>query len=186
MPGDLTPGQMFDHELNAVKGWGADLHVLDKAFKPKAGEAIFAGMGVYLDPTTPGQAIAGVAGAAMVIFAFQNQDDFDANSDFGNISGGVGSGLVASGGYELETTEFVAGSYDPQDVLTVESAGVDKGKLKEGTLYVDPICGVVSDGVAASDHNNFAVNRRGSPTINLLRFWSVWLPPIPGGWTPAP
>jgi 2-methylaconitate cis-trans-isomerase PrpF len=111
---------------------------------------------------------------AMAIFLLQNQSDFDVTSDVGNMSGGVGSGLVAAGAYELQSTEFVTDNYSPNDTLTVENAvGADQGKLKKGTPYVDPIVGVVSSGQTDSEH---------SPTIKFLAFWPVWLPVanIPG------
>ena len=93
--------------------------------------------------------------------------------DVGNVSGGVGAGLVALGAYELQTTEFVADTYAPNDPLTVDDGAItpaNAGKLTKGTLYTDPIVGVVSAGQTDSEHN---------ATIKFLAFWPVWLPPVP-------
>lgn len=169
MPGTNVPGQMFDHELNVKKGWPSP-YAVDYAAEYADGETgVKAGMVITLDAN--GKFVRGmVSTGAMAIFALQNQSDFDVLSDLGNISGGVGSGLVAEGAYELQTTEFVADDYSPNDPLTVESVGDDDGKLKKGTLYTDPIVGVVSTGQTDSEHN---------ASIKFLAFWPVWLPPTP-------
>ena len=169
--GTLTPGQMFDHELNAVKGWPSP-YAVDKSLALDTGEtssAIKAGMGMYIDPTSKKFKL-GIVDGAVTIFALQNADDFDANSDVGNISGGKSSGLVAFGAYELETTEYVSGTYNPNTCLTVTAAGANKGKLVAGVAYTDQICGVVSDGERTNEYS-----------VGMLRFWPTWLPPYAGG-----
>jgi hypothetical protein len=161
---------MFDFELNQKKGWPSP-YAVDYSAAYKAGESgVKAGMVVSLDAN--GELVRGMSGDdAMAIFVLQNQTDFDVLSDLGNVSGGVGSGLVACGAYELQTTEFVTDAYVPNDLLTVDDGGVtpaNKGKLKKGTKYSDPIVGVVSAGQTDSEHN---------ATIKLLAFWPVYLPP---------
>jgi hypothetical protein len=161
---------MFDFELNQKKGWPSP-YAVDYSAAYKAGEAgVKAGMVVSLDSN--GELVRGMSAAgAVAIFALQNQTDFDVLSDVGNVSGGVGSGLVALGAYELQTTEFVADTYAPNDPLTVEAAGDDKGKLKKASaLYAEDVVGVVSTGQTDSEHN---------ATIKLLAFWPVWLPATP-------
>jgi len=170
MPGTNVPPQMFDFELNQKKGWPSP-YAVDYSAAYKAGESgVKAGMVVSLDAN--GELVRGMSGDdAMAIFVLQNQTDFDVLSDLGNVSGGVGSGLVACGAYELQTTEFVTDAYVPNDLLTVDDGGVtpaNKGKLKKGTKYSDPIVGVVSAGQTDSEHN---------ATIKLLAFWPVYLPP---------
>lgn len=168
MPGTNVPRQMYDHELNVKKGWPSP-YAVDYSAEYADGETgVQAGMVVSLD--SDGKFIRGLSSGAMAIFALQNQSDFDVQSDLGNISGGVGSGLVAAGAYELQTTEFVADTYAPNDPLTVESVGDDDGKLKKGTLYTDDIVGIVSAGQSASEHN---------ANIAFLAFWPVYLPPTP-------
>jgi len=159
---------MFDHELNEKKGWPSPYAVDYSAEYASGVTGAKAGSVVSLDAN--GQLVRGLnSNGAMAIFLLQNQSDFDVSSDVGNISGGVGSGLVACGAYELQTTEFVTDTYAPNDALTVENSALsdDYGKLKKGTVYTDPIVGVVSSGQSDSEHN---------ATTKLLSFWPVWLP----------
>jgi hypothetical protein len=163
---------MFDFELNQKKGWPSP-YAVDYAAEYADGETgVKAGMVVSLDSN--GKLVRGLSGDnAMAIFALQSMTDFDVLSDKGNVSGGVGSGLVAAGAYELQSTEFVSGLYPPNTPLTVDDGSVtpaDKGKLKSGTVYTDPIVGVVSAGLTTSEHN---------ADIQLLAFWPRWLPPTP-------
>lgn len=171
MPGTYTPGQMFDFELNQKKGWPSPYAVDYSAPYADGVSGAAAGSVVSLDAS--GSLVRGLSeDGAMAIFLLQNQSDFDVRSDVGNISGGVGSGLVACGAYELQTTEFVAAVYAPNDRLTVENSSIsdDYGKLKAGTEYTDDIVGVVSSGQSDSEHD---------ATIKLLSFWPVWLPKSP-------
>ena len=172
MPGTYEPSQMFEFELNQKKGWPSP-YAVDYAAEYATGEeGVQAGMVISLDSN--GQFVRGMSGDnAMAIFALQNMTDFDVLSDLGNVSGGVGSGLVACGAYELQTTEFVSALYPPNTLLTVDDGSVtaaNKGKLKEGTVYTDPIVGVVSAGLTTSEHD---------ADVQLLAFWPVWLPPTP-------
>jgi hypothetical protein len=167
MPGTLTPAQMYDHELNPVKGWPR-IHALDKHAEVGSGvTGIIAGMCLSLD--SDGKYQRGCANGAMPLFVFQNQNDFDANSDVGNISGGVLMTLVATGGYELESTEFTGASFVPNAPLTVENtAGDDQGKLKVTTIdhATDMVVGVVSDAGPITNENGKTV----------VRFWPVYMP----------
>ena len=169
MPGTNVPEQMFDFELNQKKGWPSP-YAIDYAAEYATGTTgVKAGMVVSLDLN--GKFVLGLdTDQAMAIFVLQNQTDFDVLSDVGNVSGGVGSGLVAAGAYELQTTEFVDDTYLPNDPLTVDDGSVtpaNLGKLKKGTVYTDPIVGVVSSGTTTSEH---------SASISLLAFWPVYLP----------
>ena len=167
MPGTYEPAQMYDFELNQKKGWPSP-YAVDYAAEYAAGQTgAKAGMVVTLDAN--GKFERGLTGnQAMAIFLLQHQSDFDVQSDLGNVSGGVGSGLVAAGAYELQTTVFVDDTYAPNDTLTVEdTVAADIGKLKKGTVYTDPIVGVVSTGATPSEHD---------ASISLLAFWPVYLP----------
>ncbi len=171
MPGTFVPGQMFDFELNQKKGWPSPYAVDYSAEYADGVTGAKAGSVVSLDAN--GKLVRGLSDdGAMALFLLQNQSDFDVQSDVGNISGGVGSGLVACGAFELQTTEFVTDTYAPNDRLTVENSGgsADYGKLKKGTEYTDPILGVVSSGQSDSEHN---------AALKLLSLWPVWLPPTP-------
>lgn len=172
--GTLVPSQMFDHNIDVVKGPSL-MHRLDFHAAPVAGEAINEGSVMSLNPD--GKFIAGcpAGGVAAVqpmpIFAMQGINDFDANSDVGNISGGVMSGYVATGGFEIATTEFDAGgTYLPNTLLTAFEGGAagTEGFLTDatGSAYkLETICGVVSKAAA--------VNADGK---SMLSFWSCYLP----------
>jgi len=175
MPGSLVPNQMFDHSLNVVKGPSL-MHRLDKDAAPAAGQSdIFEGMLVSLN--NAGAMVKGCdngegANRPMPMFAIQGIDDFDANSDVGNISGGVMSAVVATGGFEIETTEFVAGgnTFACNDLLTGASA-TDLGKVTKATeVYgAETICGVVSSTALVSGAAQ-------ADKLPVLTFWSVYLP----------
>jgi len=167
MGGTLVPNQMYDHTLVPVKGAIVPRR-LDYAAAPKTAEEIVEGMCCSLDAN--GELIKGCPGGAvgnkpMPIFVINSQDDFDTNSDKGNISGGVMSGLVGSGAFEVETTEYVATStYAPNDLLQGKASGkVDlMGQLPYGDITG---VGVVSKGTS--------VNRDG---VAVLSFWTEYIP----------
>ena len=169
-----TPAQMFDHELNPVKGWPSP-YAVDKAAEYVAAddsEVAYRGQVVSLNAQAKFQL--GLECAAMPIFLLNTSTDFDVVGDDGNLVGnGSGipkmSGLVAVSGLELESTEFDStGSYAPNDKLTAGAPGdADAGVIKAGTAYEDTICGVVSDGVVQNEFKK-----------NVIRFWPVWLPPL--------
>jgi len=178
MPGTLTPGQMFDHSIIELSG-RSTMHALDFAAAPASGETVNRGGVMTLNAN--GEFVAGMgAGVAntqlfqhnapMAIFAIQGTDEFDANSDIGNMSGGVQSGLVASGGYEIQTTEFVAKTYNPNDLLTF-AVGANRGRVTIAKdNYSNCHCvGVVSRGVETNADNK-----------SVLSFWTIYLPALNG------
>lgn len=168
-----TPPQMFDRRLNPMKGWPSP-YALDKAKEvgiAAAEQGIKAGMVIHIDPVT-NKFKRGLAVNAMPIFAFNGFSDFDTQgADDGNISlygnkKGL-SGLVGTGPFELQTTEFVAGqSYPANQPLTVQNAATaDQGKVMPGVFYTNDIVGVVSDGQSTN-----AAGR------SVVAFWSYFLP----------
>ena len=166
------PAQMFDHELNPVKGWPSPYGV-DKAATLSADEteAVLGGSVMSLD--VEGEFRLGLYVDAMPIFALQNSTDFDVVSDDGGMVGNADgtakmSGLVAVGSYELESTEYDSLlTFNPNDALTSPVPGAaDAGLLTAGVPYTDTICGVVSaPGPVANERQ-----------VDVLRFWPVWLP----------
>jgi len=182
MPGNLVPGQMFDHSLTELSG-RATMHALDYSAVPADDEEVYEGSVMTLDSN--GQYVGGMgAGVAntqlyqhnapMAIFAIQGTNEFDANSDVGNMSGGVQSGIVASGGYEVQTTEFVAGTYNPNDLLTF-ATGDNRGDVAIASdNYSDcHVCGVVSRGVETNAYSQ-----------SVVSFWTVFCPAINSSQTP--
>lgn len=167
--GTMTPSQMYDHSLVTVKGPGR-LTRLDYHAAPKTGESIQEGAACSID--SDGELIAGVpAGSAgnrpMPMFAIQYTDAFDANSDVGNISGGYQSAVVAVGGFEIQTTEYVEDTYAPNDLLTAATGG-NAGKVEKasGVPYdAEVIVGCISKG-----------NETNRDGVSVLTFWTMFLP----------
>ena len=164
MPGNLVPGKMYTHDLNAVKGWPSQ-HAVDKAAKLHASVVTeaFEGSVGYLDPVD-GKFRLGATLTSMALFLIQNSNDFDANSDLGNITGGNISALVAAGAYELQTSEFVGGAYTYNSQLTA-AVGGDLGKLTIGVSPTNNIVGVCSQ-----------LPKKNAYGISALGFWPVYCP----------
>lgn len=167
----MSAAQMYDHELNPLKGWPSP-YAVDKAAILDGDDTVNRGMVMSLNTSAHLQL--GLACAAMPIFALRSSTDLDVTGDDGTLLGPSGgtpgmSGLVAISGLELQSTEFDATeTYNPNDALTAGAPGAaDAGVIKPGTRYYDTICGVVSDGVATNEFGK-----------SMLAFWPVWLPPL--------
>lgn len=160
----LNPAQYYSHLVQAVSG-SDRAHDLMFTAAAASGQTIIRGACVTLDST--GKFINGKnSDHDMVMWVVNGTADFDYEADVGNISGGKLGAFVASGGYELFTTEYVAGTYHPNDPLTTATAG-NVGKLTESTAAYSTVlqCGVVSKGVVADIY-----------TTNVLYFWPVFVP----------
>lgn len=159
---------MYTNMLNVLKGW--PVGAVDKTAAAASGVSIVAGQVAHLNAA--GELALGVAGTDMALFIITGTGEPDVQLDsydsFQGVYGGNTTGLVACYGYELETTEYVDADYAPNDVLTAATTGANAGNLVAGTEYTDPICGVVSDGTSSNANG-----------ISVLRFWTVWLPPVP-------
>jgi len=198
LPNQANRDLMTNHELNPVKGWfGSDS--LDKsALADTTDGTIYKGNVMCLDAS--GHLVLGLTENAMPIFALQNSYDHDVVGPNGNIIGaynggavnqatglyvpdatyttanraptmGVMSGLVATGGYEVESTEFdTTETYTPNMPLTAGAPGDDDaGVLKPGTHCVDTICGIISDVIPAGGIIN-------EHQVAWIRFWTVFFP----------
>lgn len=183
-----APRSMLAHVLNPLKGWpnqaALDFHAKMSASALATTDPVFAGRCGYLNAS--GEYALGVPNGTssgkihMPIFFFPNSDDPDVQND-GGVSGSSEDdpegwaavkrnnmlGLVATGGYELETTEFnTSQTYAPGDAL--QAATADNGVLKKGTPYTHPIVGIVSRGVKYLGQ---------LPNRQTLAFWPIVLPP---------
>jgi len=182
-----APTQMFVHTLNPLKGWPSQtaLDIGGKLHSAVTIDPLFAGRCVHvasLDPPTVTGGLntprykTGVTGTKMGIFLFQNSNDPDVTNDGGTdwyaiVPTGVILGLVATGAYELETTEYdTALTYAPNEPLRAISADTDAttgGRLTNAgfvfgtTAYV----GVVSRGTFTNAYGRSA-----------LAFWPVYAP----------
>jgi hypothetical protein len=181
-----NPSQMFDHTLDAVKGWFHEA-ALDYSAKLSSN--------VLKDPTEQGSVVhvnssgefeLGIANTDMAIFLLNSSDDFDvanAGGDYWTAVAPTGkmSGLVATGAYELQSSEFDGTpTYAPNDLLCsddVQTLAGDGGALDnrddaDAALNVpwatgtdQAICGVVSSGESTNSHG-----------IAVISFWPVYLP----------
>ncbi len=173
-----TPRQLFDHTLDAVKGWlPGNMASLDCSGKLAAAvtvDPVYAGRVAHKN--NDGEFELGVTGTKMAIFLLQNSDDPDVQNSGGDgwtaiAPTGVMSGLVATGGYELASTEFDTSlTYvvnDPLRAIASNSNATTGGRLTNAgvTLFTTAICGVVSKVPAANSHGK-----------SVLTFWPVYVP----------
>ena len=168
--GNLTPGSMFSHLLDVIKG-PDKMHRLDFSVAPLGGELIYEGSLCSLNDSgvlVAGCDVGSVAKRPMPMFALQSWNDYDANSDVGNISGGTMSALVATGGFEISTTEFDStASYTPNELLQ-PGLTTSLGKVIKSTVAPygnEAVVGVVSKGKATNVDGK-----------SMLTFWTMFLP----------
>jgi hypothetical protein len=184
--------QMFEQALDAPKGWFY-LSALDKSapLEPAllaGATAVPAGRCASLNSL--GEFVLGLdVNQAMPIFLWNGKDHPDvSNSGVSPTTSithwvaisptGVMSGLVATGGYELQTTEFdTAQTYAPNDALTPAATGILTNQAI--TLYTTPVVGVCS---WHNNEDNEPVTPASSPVgtnahgVTTLSFWPVYLP----------
>lgn len=184
----VAPDLPFEHGLDIKKGW-FDMASLDYSAKlGTVGYTLPRGRVVHVEHAG-GQEVflPGVRATDVAIFLLNGSADADVSNPGTTASGkfmhqaiaptGKLSGVVATGGYEIDSTEFDSSqSYAAGDLLTAP-LGVTAGDAATGglltnvsgegsvTQYVDPVVGVVSSG-KHTNHNG----------VSTLSFWSVWLP----------
>ena len=184
--------QMFEQTLDAPKGW-FDLSALDKSAPLNStilldSTSVPAGRVASLN--SAGEFVLGLdVNHAMAIFLWQGKDHPDVYNNgvspvtsvqhwVGISPTGIMNGLVATGGSELQRTEFDdTKTYVPNDPLTCSNAGILTNASI--TLYTTAIVGV------CSWHNN--EDNQQSPTatgpvgtnahgVSTVSFWPVYLP----------
>lgn len=163
MPGNLVPDQMYDHELNVLKGWFTGMHFLDHSGPIADGEVITAGSVVYKDEA--GEFRLGNPDNTLGMFAWPNSTDFDVSADVGNIQSFNLTALPSTGAYEVQTTEF-----DPRYVYNVNDylaawfpgkPGYDaqyNGHIFVGNPFTDTLVGIVSQGKTENDFKKEVVS----------------------------
>ena len=163
-----APRQMTANTLNALKGWpqpaAVDFHT---EFAASVTDEVLPGSVVHLN--SDGKYELGVGtDPVMPLFMFNGSLDPDVVNEGGDPATekgvfiainptGQAMALVAVGAYELVSTAFVAGTFNPNDALTSPDSGADAGKLDVGTLYTDMIVGIVSRGVVDNGYGHDAV-----------------------------
>ena len=184
----VAPDLPFEHGLDIKKGW-FDMASLDYSAKlGTVGYTLPRGRVVHLERVGNQDVfLPGVRATDVAIFLLNGATDADVSNPGTTASGrfvqqavsptGKLSGVVATGGYEIDSTEFDSAlTYVAGDLLTAPlgassgdaaTGGVLTKASGEGTVtqYVDPVVGVVSSG-KHTNHNGVAT----------LSFWTVWLP----------
>lgn len=194
MPGQVA--QMFEQSLDVLKGW-FHLAALDKSAKlsstllgstdvPAGRVAIINDDGEFI--LNRGHTSVTNGATAMPIFLWNGSSHPDVYNDgvspvtgithwYGISPTGVMSGLVATGGYELQTTEFDdQQAYLPNDLLSADTSGVLTNV--NNTQYTHWICGVASWHVQADNQAAAATGPVGKNAhgVTTLSFWSYFLP----------
>lgn len=201
--------QMFEQALDALKGW-FHLTALDKSAPLDAdllASATVTPAGRCAGINNAGDFVIDVCLAnaatftkywsAMPIFLWNGSDHPDVYNDgtspvtgtvhwYGISPTGIMSGLVATGGYELQTTEFDdTQTYVANDLLSAmnqtdgDAAG-DYGKLtnQNAAPGTDRIVGVASWHVQSDNQADAATSPVGTNAhgVTTLSFWSYFLP----------
>jgi hypothetical protein len=181
-----APSLMFEHGFDVKKGW-FDMAALDHNAKLSAEVSFDVPRGRVVHLNADGEFEMGAHNEGVAIFLLNGSDDADVNNAGTTPGGlfmhravaptGMMSGVVATGGYEIDNTEYDREqTYTPGDLLTAEADNDDadvggvitnagsagSGKVKQ---FTDPVIGVVSSGTH-KNHNG----------VMTLSFWSVWLP----------
>ena len=169
MPGTIVPDDFISHDLNPIKGWW-DGHAVDKVAPVKEGEVILAGRVSRLN--LAGEVELGLEDNTVGLLAFPSSTDFDVSADRGNIQSQNLLTLPVIAPYEVQSTEFVADTYQVGNHLTAEpaSAGVNAGLVKKGEPFVDTLVGHVTAPVEPNEYRK-----------DILTFWTMYLPIALGG-----
>lgn len=182
------PGQMYDNALNPSKGWPSQ-SALDHTAKISANVLYDLKPGQVCHLNASGQLEPGVIKHQMGLFIFQGKNDLDVNNERNDewtpvSPTGKVACFVATGAFELETTEFDSSlSYAYNDPLRAPTGNAadgytvaKSGKLTNASVTLasqtdspqtssTAVCGIVSRGVFKNNYGK-----------NVLAFWPVWYP----------
>lgn len=186
-----APSQVFEHTLDARKGWFHEA-ALDYHAKLSSAVTFIVNAGRCVHVAADGTFQPGCAGTQMAIFLQRGATSFDVYNPTFSAAGtfvqqailpaGVLTGLVAKGAYELESTEYDGTqTYAINDLLGSNASNTDSvngGLISNhnigGTKLTVPwagggttnaIVGVVSGPM-----------RQNSMLQNVLPFWPTYLP----------
>jgi len=132
------------------------------------GESFNRGALVSLD--SDGNLVAGAGSHKMPMWAKNSSDDYDVSAQAGGFTGDEPGCYVATGGFELYTTEYVAGTYVPGSTLLAAATGDDAGKVTAAAAQYsdDDVIGCVSKGTQEDESYN----------QDVLYFWPTFIPTI--------
>ena len=189
MPTNSFTAQMYDHIIDPVRGPQVG-HRLEYYAPAAAGQSWTRGSVISADNT--GKLVKGCAAGSsynrpMPMFALQGTDDLDVWSDDINpqVNGagapaGVPSALVASGGFEIASSEFQSTDsdvdviYNVNDQLTCD----ENGQLIKKTADSQPTVGIVSVARTANTRKNGLGVLIKRYTTDLLTFWTFFIPAV--------
>jgi hypothetical protein len=186
-----VPVMMFEHCLDELKGWPDESALdFDAHLSPNVTvDPVYGGTCVHVNQD--GQFELGVGATDMGIFLLQGSHELDVSNPGGNhwiaiAPTGKMSGLVATGAFELETTEFYQAAgvdYLPGSLLTapkeVTITGANKvmaGKLFNKRAWAGGSNAVVapaSDPICATVSRRNHINHHRVPVVS---FWPVYIP----------
>lgn len=181
-----APSLPFEHGFDVKKGW-FDMASLDYDAKLSSNVSFVVPRGRVVHLNANGEFEMGAHNTGVAVFLLNGSEDADVSNPGTTAAGnfmhqavaptGKLSGVVATGGYEIDNTEYNASrTYAPGDLLTATASNsnattggvltnagsASSGKVKQ---FTDPVVGVVSSG-SHKNHNG----------VNTLSFWCVWLP----------
>jgi hypothetical protein len=162
--GNIVPAQFYQHLLTVLSG-SDGMHDL-QFHAPAAATATFT-RGSLVSLNTAGALVNGLfSDTSMPQWAINAVDDYDANSERGGTVGGNIGTFVATGGFEIKTTEYVAGSYPPGTLLRAATS-TDAGKVKAAANNYndDTLVGAVSVGTGTDVYGQ-----------GILSFWPIFIP----------
>lgn len=185
-----VPEQMYTHMLNAEKGWPSQT-ALDFSAKISANVDFDMPAGRCCHLNSSGELEPGVVRWQMPLFIFQGANSFDVNPSGGGqwwpaTPTGKVMALVATGGYELWTTEYDTDlTYNRNDPLRAPTGNTAGDEDTAGVLTNDDVLTVVDTIASASDKYTAIVGivSQGVKTnaygVSVLCFWPVYHPGHP-------
>jgi hypothetical protein len=175
-----APALPFEHGFDVKKGW-FDMAALDYDAKLSSNVEFVVPRGRVVHLNATGEFEMGAHNTGVAIFLLNGSEDADVSNPGTTAAGnfmhqavaptGKMSGVVATGGYEIDNTEFDSSrTYVPGELLTATASNSNAttgGRLtnQSVTQFVNPVVGVVSSG-KHKNHNG----------VQTLSFWCVWLP----------
>lgn len=177
---------MYDHMCDPVGGYAGPL-VKNRPVNSSALENAYAGRVVSLNDSGEFVMANGGSGNPMPLFLLKGIEspsayDSQAGTDWVPVTTQltVFPALVATGGFEVQTTEYETNqTYDPNTPLTATATGL----LTPGAFYTDWIVGICSVGENAQNidaplgpssiDSPLAVNAHRK---TVLTFWTMFLP----------
>lgn len=184
------PISMLEHVMNILKGNPSDIPDLRKPLASAVSINMYPGRIVHLNSSF--QWVTGVDAVAISYINFSQYQDYDVTPSGGTIAAATGDdnywdnpdvgqstmlhAYACAGGVEFESSEYASGSYLPNVALTATAADTTQatgGQLKAGSPFIEPICGVVTQGVGPSGYGPQSNTNR-----QTLKFIGVWLPTL--------